>query len=304
MSYLDYAFDGTASKGENLITNETKLVDLAVTRGVFPEHGAFYSDIDGFVLEGRIGTGEWFSLQPEADFQYSPLFLQAAAMTGKQVFSYFVIIKNCTEVRYTYRAMGGHEDTCLMASLAQSNIDRSEIFEWDTIWSPSEAYSPRFRDPTLRDKTTLEVFNDSIEKILVAIANPLSSSVLTTADVTKLQSQLSGLASKEDLENSSNAPSAEPVQLLPNTPDVVLNLGTEVVSASFLITFVADDGRVQSLHVLTARNGDIPDQTIYGEIQSDDDMITTSTSVTVGQTIVSVTANTPGIVTTKLLFTV
>lgn len=302
MAYTDYDYDRYANNPANFIENEIHVVNVDVDRSIFLEHGAFYDDQNGLVLEGRQGAGAWELLNPEVDYQYSPLFLQAAAKTGKQVFSYLILIKSYDSVRVTYRALGKFEDTILLANVATSSIDRSKIHAWDTIWAPSEYYNPRARDVDLHDKTSLEVFNEAIQRLLISISNPLSSSVLTTADVTKLQQQVGNAVTTDDLTAFPTRLSSEPIQLSSDVPDVILNLGSEVTTASFIVSFTADDGRVQAFHALIVRNGDIIDQTIYGEVLTDDDMVTFRTSVTAEQILVSLTSEFPGTARAKLIF--
>lgn len=302
MAYKDYNYDRYANNPDNLIQDEVHLVDVSVDRSVFLEHGAFYDDQNGLVVEGRQGTGAWEELSPEVNFQYSPLFLQAAAKTGKQVFSYLIIINDYSEVRVRYQALGAFEDTALLSSVATAEIDRSKIHAWDTIWAPSEYYNPRLRDVNLHDKTSIEVFNEAIQRLIISVSNPLSSSVVTTADITKLQTQIGTAVTEDRLMAYPTLLSAEPIILTEDTPDTILNLGDKHTSASFIVSFTADDGRVQAFHALIVKNGDIIDQTIYGEVLTDDDMITFSSSVTAGQILVSLTSEVPGIARAKLIF--
>lgn len=302
MAYNDYEYDRHASNPANLITDEIHAVDVQLDRSVFPEHGAFYDDQNDLKVYGRQGAGEWELLSPEVNFQYSPLYLQAAAKTGKQVFSYLVLISDYSEVKITYRALGQYQDDALMAAVATSDIDRSKLHEWDTIWAPSEYYNPRLRDPSLHDKTSIEVFNEAIQKLLISVSSPLSGSVVTTADITKLQQKVGSAVSMEELDTFPERLSSEPIQLSPDTPDVILNLGTESKAVSFMVSFVADDGRAQIFHALVVRNGDVIDQTIYGEVMTDEDLITFVTGVTAGQILVNLSSSVPGIAKTKIIF--
>ena len=85
MAFYDFNFDPTATSAANKVINEIHTVNVEEDRSVFPTHGAFYDNNHGLVVEGRTGTGDWEKFKPNIDFNFSPILLQAAAKTGKEV---------------------------------------------------------------------------------------------------------------------------------------------------------------------------------------------------------------------------
>ena len=68
---------------ENDIVNEVHAVSM--DRSIFPVHGAFFQE--GMKLEGLTAGGTWLELEPNLHYTFSPLFLEVAAASAKQVFS-------------------------------------------------------------------------------------------------------------------------------------------------------------------------------------------------------------------------
>lgn len=303
MPAIDYAYDPTAALADNLITNEVHTVDTAVDRSVFPHHGPFYGDMFNFVVEGRQAGQAWVELMTNIDFQFSPIFIEAAAKTGKQVHSYIILITAHDEVRIQYRAIGQYTDAELLAQIQATTFDRSKVYEWSKIYGDAVSYHPRVRDPDVIDKDPYEIINIGLQRILEAIESPNSSTVITAADITQMQTQISNSVSREELDNAFTDHSETPAPAGADVPTEVISVeGTLGVCGTLVIAFVATDGRVQMTNVNFARNGNIIDQTIIGETFTDDELFTFAISVSGDRIVLNATPIADGRFTTKVIY--
>lgn len=303
MAYTDYPYDPYATSPTNLISNETVNVDITIDRSVFPLEQPFYGDLNGFVVEGSTG-GAFRTLVPEVDFQYSPMWLEASAKTGKSVFSYIILLVDVSQVRLNYRAVGKYNDRALMAQIAATTFNRANIHEWSRIWGDDEAYNPRVRDPDLHDKSHQEVLHIGIEKILNALAFPLSGSAFTLADATKLQLDNGGAATVEQLNNFYQTPEKDPEPITNGVPKEILTIPDSFSSATFIVVFISDSGESHTMQVMLAKKGLVIDQTIIGEVSSNDTPLIIDVDVSGGEIHAMITPSESGTVTTKLLFAI
>lgn len=303
MPAIDYAYDPTGELAANYIDNEVHVVDVSTDRSVFPHHAPFYDESYNLVVNGRKSGSAWVELMPNVDFQFSPMFIEASAKTGKRVFSYIVLVTEWDEIKLEYRAVGTYTDSELIAQVQASSIDRSLIYEWSKIYGDAVSYHPRVRDPDVIDKDPYEIINIGLQRILEALENPNSSTVVTTADITNMEQKIANAATKDDVNNNYKEHTQAPVT---TGQDVTANVITEPLSSgvcgTFILAFVADDGRVQITNANFARNGNIVDQTIIGETFTDDELFTFEVSTQASSIVVDATPNTSGKFTAKVVY--
>ena len=301
-------YDPLATSPANKVTGEVHNVNVTVDRHVIPDHAPFYDAQFGLIVEGRVGAGAWESLLPNVDFNYSPYYLQASAKTGKQVFTYFVLVKDVDEVRLTYQAVGQYSDSVLLAEvatkMASGTFDPSKVHEWDKVWGSEAYYNARVRDPDLHDKSEMEVFHLGIQRLIDAISNPNSSTVVTTADITKLQTDVANAATVGDVNDAYLVPSTPTMTAVANTTVSSISLPSSLLTASMVVSFTAVTGETQIGTLLLARNSGSAtwDQTFTGEIFSDANMLTIDAITNTGQLLVNVTPDRNGVLSVKLIF--
>lgn len=167
MPALDYQFDPTAVDPDNLIENE---VHDVIDRGIFTLHGAFYKE--GLVVEGYDGVA-WSTLVDGEDFTYSPLFLSVSAATGRQAFSYLVLLgvlhDEYEQVRLTYQAVGTYEDVNLLSLVTELTAPERELrSKWLAL---SDIYQAPIsvRSPELYGKSLIEIISNGLGNIDQAI---------------------------------------------------------------------------------------------------------------------------------------
>lgn len=302
--------DGTGTSPANKVTNEEHAVNVAVNRMVMPDFGPFFDTNFGLVVEGKV-AGSWVDLKHNVDFLYSQYFVKAAAMVGKQAFTYIVLIRDVTDVRFTYQALGPYTDVVLISEVAKKMLDptfdASEVYEWDKIWGAESYYDARVRNPDLHDKSEMEVLSAGMEKLLEAISNPKSSSVVTTQDITKLQLAVAGAASKEDIEDLYDKPTVPKQAVVANTDTSVVSIENKYKILKITIGYQADDGRTHMFDLNLARKEGVVkfDQNISGEVFSDENLFDAITSEVIsGQIVIKVNPNTAGTVHAKIIFAV
>jgi len=202
MAYTDYTFDPTGESPANLISAELHTVDMSIDVSVFTEHGPFFGD--SIVVEGRKNAGVWFPLIPESHFGFSPLFLNASARTTRQrIFSYIVLNQDAIdvdEVRITYQALGGYEDSALLVQVATAVFDRSNMWEWAAFHGNAIDFSPRVREQALVGVSALEILQRQLEKITQAIVDPYSGGKNHGVEISRLALKIENAVLKTDLE--------------------------------------------------------------------------------------------------------
>lgn len=202
MAYSDYVFDPTGESPDNLVSGELHTVDLSGDVSVFTEHGPFFGD--SIVVEGRKNSGAWSTLIPESQYGFSPLFLNASARTTRQrVFSYIVLNQDAIdvdEIRLTYQALGGYEDSGLLIQVATSTFDRSNMWEWAAFHGNAIDFSPQVRDQALVGVSPLDIIQRQLTKITEAIVDPYSGGVSQAVEISRLALKVENAVLKTELE--------------------------------------------------------------------------------------------------------
>ena len=131
MPASDYTYDPTGLASANRIENE---VHSIIDRGIVLNHGPYFKN--ELMVEGFDGSN-WVPFTAQEHFTYSPMFTRASAATGKEVFSYIVLLiklSDYQQVRVTYQALGQYEDTGILALVTTlSAQDRTRLSKWNRI---------------------------------------------------------------------------------------------------------------------------------------------------------------------------
>lgn len=194
MAYTDFQYDRDATNSSNYLTD--RIYDV-IDRGIIPVDGAFYDD--DFKIEGRYGDGAWVELKYGTDYVFSPLFVRVSAATGKLVYSYIVLtykdISTYTQVKLDTRHVGEYEDSDVLNQVAKlTPEERLLVKDWLKI-TEINTYPSDTRDPTLKNKSVMEVVAAGLEKInssLGALTPPASGNL--DVQITQLQQSLAELS--------------------------------------------------------------------------------------------------------------
>lgn len=207
MPAINYVYDPDMKVAANLITGETKNITMGTDISVFPQHGPFFES--SLVLEGKNGAAAWAVLKPGIDYVYGPLYTGASAATGKEIFSYFLLIKTVTQVRYTYHVLGKYDDQKLMAEIAAAgSFNRASVYEWQRFRGDGLNWGNLTRDPKLASMSMLEVLVEQMKGIRDAIGNPYSANVNYGPVITELESRVSQILTMDDLKNFAGEPTS------------------------------------------------------------------------------------------------
>lgn len=199
MAAANYNYDGSGKSAANKINNEEHAVVVATDRGVFPNSHPFFGE--SLVAFGRTGpTDPWVELKPEIDYMFSPLFIDGSARaTGQEIFTYIVMIKDVTNVRLTYQALGKYTDSQLVAEVATTTFNRTSVYDWSKINGNAAQWAPQVRDASLKDRTYIEVVSAQLEKLRLAIANPYSEAVNYGPIITDIQAKIAAIPSIDQI---------------------------------------------------------------------------------------------------------
>lgn len=274
MAYSDFTYDPWMSTPANKIVNEEQVVNIAVDRGVFPVHGAFHSA--SLTVEGFIG-GVWVPFSENKEYVLSPLFVNASAVCVGEIFTYYVLTTDAavTKVRHTYHVLGQYVDELLLAMIATTQFDRSDVYEWRKIYGTAALFSPVVRHPALRGKNVLEVFNAQLERMLIAISNPHTGNNFTAHDQANIYAQLANMVTVPQLEAFYTYPTATRF-VEANTPRSIYEFPESANYISGEILFKGVDNSLESVSFKSILTGAIPKGTLYAELSSIGDSITFS----------------------------
>lgn len=271
MPARDYDFDPGASNANNKIANETAVVDTSADRSVWMQQGPFFASSDLFTLYGRdtAGSGAWRELIPNFDYTFSPQFTKASAASGRTVCSYVVIITDSlSEVRADYHALGQYEDDFLKGWFANNSIDRASLLAWLQVTGDTAGTNPLTRHGELKDLSMMEVLNRGLEMIRDAIGNPFSSTVMSSADMTKLQASISNVASKPYVDEAYKRPTERTPATSGNVV-VLYSMSASAVSGVAMVTFKASSNNaIQMKQVMVVNDGTSEYHTEAPEIET------------------------------------
>lgn len=205
MPAINYVYDPEQKLVANKITGELKNVTMGTDISVFPQHGPFFEN--SLVLEGKNGAAAWGVLKAGVDYVYGPLYTAASAATGKEIFSYVLLLKTVTQVRYNYHVLGQYDDAKLNAEIAAAgSFNRASAYEWQRFRGDGLNWGNLTRDPALASMSMLEVLVEQMKGIRDAIGNPYSNSINYGPIITQLESRISQVLTTDDLKAFSGEP--------------------------------------------------------------------------------------------------
>lgn len=165
---LDY--DPTGLNPANLITQEVQ--SLAVSVAVQPVNGSFY--VHDLVVEGEpVGGGAYQVLEKYKDYTFSPMYLTIAMGTGREVFSWILMLTDWNKVRITYRATGAQPDATLAQEVLNAQpFDMLNFGNWQSFRGEQGNVKPYVNEPELYGLPLLEAVTNRLDAIENAISNP------------------------------------------------------------------------------------------------------------------------------------
>lgn len=299
MPAANYTYDPRMALPANKITGETMSVNMATDISVFPVHGPFFRE--GFTLEG-FSAGAWTTLNPNIDYLYSPVFMGAAAATGREIFSYVLLIKNVSQVRYSYHVLGQYTDEKLLAEIAASSINRAKLFEWQRIKGSAITWGTQTRDSRLVGSTLTEILVEQLTGIKNAIGNPYDGGVNYGPKITELEAALSSIPGIDDLGDLRDTPDAAVVVTANNGRELVM-LSAPRYSLTAIVSFVSSDGTdVETVFINAVTSNNTPRISPYGRTGSrNEPILTFSIQPVTGNTRISATARYAGTISIKIL---
>jgi hypothetical protein len=282
----------------NKITAEIMPVNIATDISVFPKHGPFF--VESLRVEGFSG-GTWQLLNPSVDYVMGPLYTGAAAATGKEIFSYFLLIKNVSQVRYNYHVLGQYEDTKLLSEITASGINRAKLIDWLKIKGSASTWGTLTRDPRLMGSSMLEILVEQMTAIKLALGNPYTYDMNYGPMLTELEAKVNAIPGLNDLDERRDTPDASVVVTANNGREVYM-LPSGKQSMAGVVSFVSTDKTdIETAHVIITTSNNTPKISVYGRTGSRVDPIMTYlvTPVT-GQTRLTVTARYAGTINLKI----
>lgn len=205
MAAADLEYDPLANNTNNQFTGEILPVNADVDRSVWPENYPFFINDGYFKVEGRSGdTGAWTLIQESVDFHFSPQFSEYSVATGREVVSYIVLnTTDYTQVRFSYKALGKYTDTVLLSEIAglsaSNRLNRASVVSWKQVKGSPVNYHPLVRDPNVVDRSYEEITYLGLERILNAIQNPNSSTVILPKDINQIYLALANKPSLDEV---------------------------------------------------------------------------------------------------------
>lgn len=267
MAAKDYTFDPGMSNLLNKVANETVPFNPAVTLCVVPINHPFFGD--SLVVQGQLANSTWVPLNISKDYVYSPLFIEATASSGKELFSYFVVLnKNIKAVKFSYHTLGLYTDETLLASLAAKTFDRTDAVEWGKIDGNAATYHPMVRDPEVIGRSHSEILNIGLEKLRLAIANPHTGAAISASDVTDIYVQLGLMATKSDLSKVHTFPT-KVSYVEQNTQREIYRYLVDYKFCSGEIMFKSKDSEFESVSFKIISHGSQPLLMLYGNVRTE-----------------------------------
>lgn len=268
MPAIDFDYDPRETNANNIIGNEQVTVNVLSDRSVFPQHGSFYGH--SFVMRGRVtaGTGAWATLEPNVDYVFSPLYPSATAATGKEVFTYVVMVKDYGEVQYDYNVLGQYSDEVLIGWLTNNIFDRSQLVNWFKVKGDSINNHPQARHPETIDRSDKEVLFQGLERIFQAINNPHSTTTMTPAELTQLQINIASAASTTYVDSYFERVTDSPVAVNANVATLIYTIPDDAMMMRATILFTGANGELDSMDVMILNDGAVPQYTTYGRLNN------------------------------------
>ncbi len=300
MPAIDYEYDPQGINTDNDIVNETQAVDIGIDRSVFPVHGSFFGDT--LVVDGTEPGGDTRRLVPLLDYFFSPMYLEGSAAGGKEVFTYFVLLKPMTSVTYSYHVLGQYNDSILLAELTTSSHDRTSIAEWQTIQGNTTYFNPNVNNPGITDQGLLEVVSIQLERISTMINNPFSTSNVSRNEVTDLQAALANVANLPEVVNQFKNPTVSVVSDNVNGETITVFTYPKTIRNFRAIATYVTDTKTDSVDFIIVSGGDRVRLTSFGRLETDTELFTFLINENTTDIQIRATVTEPGTFILKTLF--
>ena len=190
---MSVVYDPTGVLPANLITNEAHTSILSPQ--VIPVNSPLYSE--GFVMTGIAAGGSTVvPLQLYVDYIWSPLFATRSADTGREVYSYVLLLDytNWSSISMTYHAVGGDPDDVLLTQIiVAGNFDRTNVANWQTFEGDLAALNVTGVDYDLKNTGVAYLFAGKLDAIARNLSSPASYISFIESQFNPLQASVTAL---------------------------------------------------------------------------------------------------------------
>ena len=191
MSLENIIYDPFGDAPSNYIIGEEQPITTSVA--VVPLGGCFFTQ--DFEMEGMV-DGEWLPLRREKDYLFSPLNINLSAKLAKEAVSYVVLLGTYTNVKYSYRAVGGDytNDIGLFNKIQATQFDRLDPIAW-LAFTGSERHVPEGKEPYQEQTSEIALFSDALARISKQLNNliPFGGGKVSNIEFTGLELRQSEL---------------------------------------------------------------------------------------------------------------
>ena len=190
---MTIVYDPTGILPGNLVSNE---IHTPITEpDIYPTQGPFY--IRSLTVTGTLASnGSSVPLNQYVDYVLSPMFASRSADTGKEVYSYILLIdrNKWTAVHLTYQATGGSTDTILAAQIAAAgNFDRTNLDQWLAFAGDMVALSVPTANYNLKNTGVAYLFGSKLDVIAEELRIPSSYADFIESDYIPLRATVAAL---------------------------------------------------------------------------------------------------------------
>lgn len=250
---MTIVYDPTGSLVSNKITNENH---PAITEAaIYPTNQPFYKEtLQIFGTDENNIVSELKYLQ---DYSLSPEFITYSAATGKEVFSYLVIMEpsRWINISLNYQAVGGVSDITLQQEIANAGVfDRTKPARWLDFEGESIYLHVAATDPRYYHVSFIEILADKLDQIVQRLGVPesyvtyiLNDWTNKVTEVNQMMAQIQNLISEYQNMFGSGAPIAS------ESSNGVLRLATqtEVLNGSNVIAAITPDKLLDAVNLLS-----------------------------------------------------
>ena len=189
-------YDPTGILSGNLFTNEVH-TPITIPQ-VVPVNNPFYGN--GFTVTGiKASDSSVQTLALYTDFVWSPMFAVCSANTGKEVYSYILLMDfaKWSSISVTYHAVGGNQDSVLDEQIiAAGDFDKTVLANWLLFEGDAVALDAYGVDYNLRNTGVAYLFASKLDTIALALKTPSTYLDFINTDFANLRSQVNGIQSQ------------------------------------------------------------------------------------------------------------
>jgi len=175
------------------------------------------------------------------DYVMSPLFATRSADTGKEVYSYILLINytNWTSITLNYQAVGGDPDTVLINQIvAAGTFDKTNLETWQTFTGELATLGQVGSNYSLTNTDTVNILSGNLNSIALALQAPNGYKQTLDTNISTLNSEVTGLQStvnslQADINNLTQGVGLTSLQIAPTIASVGdIKLISEIDSGS------------------------------------------------------------------------